>query len=270
MTRRIARTSDGTVLLGDESGFVPLSAVRPDLDSIGDALRVAPEGLPDPGAATASRVPESEITFGPPLDPGKLLGIGLNYVDHADDLAADYPEEPASFFKPASAAVGPGGPIRLPDPEVTDRVTAEGELAVVLGRTCTDLSRDDVGDVVAGVLPVIDMTAEDILQRNPRFLTRSKSFDTFLVLGPWIQLVDLTGLSDTVVETVRNGETVASDVVRNMAFSPAELVAFHSRVMTLEPGDLISTGTPGAGEIDADDHVEAVVEGVGSVGADVV
>lgn len=211
MTLRIARSADGTPLLGDDVGFVPLSAADSALDTVADALEAATDGLPAPATAPARRVPPTDVRFGRPIEPGKVLGIGLNYVDHADDLDADSPDAPASFFKPASATIGPGGPIRLPPTEMSDQVTAEAELAVVIGRTCSDVDPANVDDVVAGLLPVIDVTAEDILERNPRYLTRAKSFDTFLVVGPWLEVGGVDRLDDTIIRTVRNGETVAEN-----------------------------------------------------------
>ncbi|WP_435117759.1 fumarylacetoacetate hydrolase family protein [Halolamina sp. C58] len=270
--RYLARTADGEALLGDDDGFVPLAAAS-EHASVRDALPAAAAGtLPAPDSATADRIPREKRSLGAFLDePGKLFGIGLNYVEHAGDLSEEAPEEPASFFKPATAATGPGGPIRLPPASISERVTAEAELAVVIGRTCRNVDAADADDVIAGYAPVIDVTAEDVLQRNPRFLTRSKSFDTFLVLGPHLAVPEAgTDLSDATVRTIVDGETVAENVVGNMTFPPRELVAFHSDVMTLEPGDVISTGTPGAGVIEPGDHVRAEVEGFGSVGADVV
>ena len=273
--RYLARDADGRALVGDDRGYVPLSAADPSASAVGDVLPRAADGtLPGPDGATAGRTPADRLSFGRPLSPpetGKLFGIGLNYADHAADLDEDSPDEPASFFKPATAATGPGGPIRLPPTELTDRVTAEAELAVVVGRTCSDVDVDDADDVVAGFLPVIDMTAEDVLRRNPRFLTRAKSFDTFLVLGPRIAVPEEpTSLDDVSVRTVVNDEVVAENRVGNMHVPPRELVAFHSAVMTLEPGDVISTGTPGAHPIEPGDTVRAEVDRVGSVSADVV
>lgn len=270
---RLARTTDGTPLLGDEDGFVPLSSADPSLTSVADALpRAASGDLPTPDDAVAQRTLAAELSIAAPLErPGKLWGIGLNYADHAADLDEDRPTEPASFMKPASSVTGPDGPIRLPPTDVTDHVTAEAELAVVIGRTCSNLAESEVDDVIAGYLPVIDMTAEDILNRNPRFLTRAKSFDTFLVFGPSLLTTDEVGLlDDLTVRTIRNDEVVAENGVRNMMTPPRELVSFHSKVMTLEPGDVISTGTPGAVHIIPDDEVRAEVDGVGSVVADVV
>lgn len=267
---RLARTRDGRPMVGSADGFVPLTAAAPDCATVLDALRR--DTPPDPADATASPVPAAGLSFGPPLASfGKLWGIGLNYAEHAADLDEAAPEEPASFMKPSTAVVGPGGPVRLPDRALADRVTAEAELAVVIGRTCTDVSPDAVDDVIGGFVPVIDLTAEDVLERNPRFLTRAKSFDTFLVVGPWIRLPHAVGaLADIEVRTVVNDEVRARNVVRNMHVPPTELVAFHSRVMTLEPGDLISTGTPGAAVVEPGDRVRAEVDGVGTVAADVV
>ena len=285
--RYLARTATGDPLLGgsgmsgtsrttgetgDSGGFVPLGAAYPEASSVRDALPRATDGLRNPAETTAAPVPREGITFGPPLDtPGKLFGIGLNYADHAADLSEDPPDEPASFFKPGTAATGPGGPIRLPPTEQSERVTAEAELAVVIGRTCRDVAVDDADDVIAGYTPVVDVTAEDVLQRNPRFLTRSKSYDTFLVLGPHIAVPGPgASLDDIEVRTVVNDEVRARNVVANMHFSPRELVAYHSEVMTLKPGDVISTGTPGAHPIEPGDHVRAEVDRIGSVVADVV
>lgn len=173
----LARTADGQPLLGDESGFVPLGAVHPEMETVRDALSHAAAGtLEEPAAAPAEPVDRTDVTFGPPLaEFGKLWGIGLNYAEHGGDLDEQRPDEPASFMKPTTTLTGPGGPIRLPPTERTDRVTAEAELGVLVGRACRGIDENQVGDVIAGYLPVIDMTAEDILQRNPRFLTRAKA-----------------------------------------------------------------------------------------------
>lgn len=268
----LARTMDGRPLLGDGSGFVPLGAVHPEVETVRDALSRAAAGtLGDPATASAEPIGRSSLIFGPPIaEFGKLWGIGLNYAEHAGDLDEQRPDQPASFMKPKTALTGPGGPIRLPPAELTERVTAEAELGVVVGRECRGIDERTVDDVVAGYLPVIDMTAEDILQRNPRFLTRAKSFDTFLVPGPVIAVPDDEfSLTDLTVRTEVNGTVEAENTVTNMLFPPAEIVAFHSEVMTLQPGDLFSTGTPGAAPIEPGDEVRASVESIGSVEASV-
>ncbi|ELY93433.1 fumarylacetoacetate hydrolase [Natrialba hulunbeirensis JCM 10989] len=269
----LARTLDGKPLLGDDEGYVPLAAAAPELESVSDALpRAAAGTLPDLDDVPAERIDPEHVQFGPPLAQfGKLWGIGLNYEEHAGDLDEQRPEEPASFMKPASALTGPGGPIRLPPVEQTDGVTAEAELAVIMGRQCRNVAESDADDVIAGYLPVIDMTAEDILQRNPRFLTRAKSFDSFIVVGPAIAVPEEPlALEELTVQTIVNGEVTAENEIRNMLFPPREIVSFHSDVMTLEPGDLFSTGTPGAEPLEPGDHVEANVESIGSVEAPVV
>ena len=271
--RYLARTMDGKPMLGDDTGFVPLGAVHPEIDTIREALpRAAAGTLGDPSDAPAAPLSSKALTFGPPLARfGKLWGIGLNYAGHAGDLDEQRPDEPASFMKPNTALTAPGGPIRLPPTSQSDRVTAEAELGVLVGRECRCIDEGEAEGVIAGYLPVIDMTAEDILQRNPRFLTRAKSFDTFLVPGPLIMVpesgFDLTNLT---VQTEINGEVEAENQVANMLFTPTELVAFHSNVMTLQPGDLISTGTPGAAPIKPGDRVRADVESIGSVEASVI
>ena len=193
--------------------------------------------------------------------PRKLWGIGLNYVEHAGDLQERAPsEEPASFMRPDTTIIGPGEEVVLP--AQSGRVTAEAELALIIGREAKDLSEDDAPSVVAGFTTVLDMTAEDILRRNPRYLTRAKSFDTFFSFGPELvtpdEIADLEALE---VSTVLNGEVRRSNIVSNMTFSPWWLVSFHSRVMTLLPGDVISTGTPGAVIIQEGDVAECRITG---------
>jgi 2-keto-4-pentenoate hydratase/2-oxohepta-3-ene-1,7-dioic acid hydratase in catechol pathway len=270
---KLARSADGEALVGDKNGFLPLESCDHSIKRVATALPLAAKGeIPDLNGAPACPTPPSSLSFGLPLESfGKLWGIGLNYLEHANDLDETRPEEPGSFMKPISTLTGPGGPIRLPSKSISDRVTAEAELGVVIGRTCTNLPPERTDDVIAGYVPVIDMTAEDILEKNPRYLTRSKSFDTFLVLGPWITTSDeISNLSDITVQTIIDGDVVAENSVKNMKMKPHELVSFHSKVMTLYPGDIISTGTPGAGVIESGMTVEANIHEVGSLSANVV
>jgi 2-keto-4-pentenoate hydratase/2-oxohepta-3-ene-1,7-dioic acid hydratase in catechol pathway len=193
--------------------------------------------------------------------PRKIWGIGLNYVEHAGDLQEIAPsEEPASFMRPDTAIIGPGDEVVLP--AQSERVTAEAELALIIGREAKDVLEEDAPSVVAGFTTVLDMTAEDILRRNPRYLTRAKSFDTFFSFGPELvtpdEMADLEALE---VSTVLNGEVRRSNTVSKMTFSPWWLVSFHSRVMTLLPGDVISTGTPGAVVIQEGDVAECRITG---------
>lgn len=193
--------------------------------------------------------------------PSKIWGIGLNYVDHAADLAEVAPNtEPASFMKPDTAIIGPGDTIRIP--LQSERTTAEAELGVVFGKRCKDVEPENWLSVVAGFTTIIDMTAEDILRKNPRYLTRCKSFDTFFSFGP--ELVTPDEVDDVMrlkVATIHNGSVHAENVVSNMTFPPDYLVSFHSRVMTMLPGDIISTGTPRAVPIAHGDRVECRIDG---------
>ena len=207
-------------------------------------------------------VPQEQLAYAPLYRrPRKIWGIGLNYVEHAADLSEKAPStEPASFLKPDTAIIGPGDPIRIP-PQ-SQRTTAEGELGVVIGRECKDVDEADAPSVVAGFTTIVDMTAEDILEKNPRYLTRSKSFDTFFSFGPELVTVDEVDDVDALeVATIHNGQVHRRNVVSNMTFRPWWLVAFHSRVMTLLPGDVISTGTPGAVHIRSGDTAGVQITG---------
>jgi 2-keto-4-pentenoate hydratase/2-oxohepta-3-ene-1,7-dioic acid hydratase in catechol pathway len=253
-----------------DRGVVPVRAINARRGSAWptDLLSLVRQGLSpmlSEDAAGVTALDPTTVRFGPPFrHPSKIWGIGLNYRAHADDLGAPYPTEPASFLKGEQTIVGPGDEIVLP-PQ-SQRVTAEAELGVVIGRTCRFVSEEEATAYVAGVCLVIDMTAEDILQRNPRFLTRAKNFDTFFSFGPeLITLDEIQSLPDLRVGTYRNGELHRENVVSDMAFLPMSLVSFHSHVATLYPGDIISTGTPGAVVIEDGDVAECRIEGLGEL-----
>lgn len=202
--------------------------------------------------------------------PPKIWCIGLNYHSHAVDINAVQPEEPGSFMKPASCLFEPGGEIVLPPPEISDDVDAEGELGVVIGKRCRFVPADQVREVIFGYTTTLDMTALDVLRKNPRYLTRSKSIDTFFSFGPVIVTADEIADVDALeVITGHNGGICSQDFVRNMRTRPFELVRFHSDFFTLEPGDLISTGCPKGARIKAGDKVEARIRGVGDLRASV-
>ncbi len=211
----------------------------------------------------------SAVSFAPLYrHPRKIWGIGLNYRAHADDLGAPYPTEPASFMKGDHTIIGPDEDIVLP-PQ-SERVTAEAELGLIIGRHCRNVGEDDALSYVAGVCPVLDQTAEDILGRNPRFLTRSKNFPTFFSFGPELVTMDevlerFASIDDIVVSTEHNGALHRQNVVSDMTFRPAQLVSFHSQAMPLYPGDIISTGTPGAVVIEDGDRATCRIDGIGTL-----
>jgi 2-keto-4-pentenoate hydratase/2-oxohepta-3-ene-1,7-dioic acid hydratase in catechol pathway len=221
-------------------------------------------GLSGAGSRNLSggAIPRERVSYGPPYRrPRKIWGIGLNYAEHASDLSEKPPAEgPASFMKPDTTIIGPGDEIRLP--RQSERVTGEAELGIVIGREVKDVPVEDAPSVVAGLTTVLDITAEDILQENPRYLTRAKSFDTFFGFGPELVTLDEVGeIGALEVATVLNGEVRRKNVVSNMTYGPWQLVSFHSEVMTLLPGDVISTGTPGAVVLRNGDVLECRIEG---------
>lgn len=188
--------------------------------------------------------------------PRKIWGIGLNYKAHADDLSEKLPDsEPASFMKPDTSIIGYGDTIKIP--ELSQRTTGEAELGLIFGNRCKNVSRKNWRSVIAGFTCIIDMTAEDILKRNPRNLTQSKSFDTFFSFGPVFYTLDeVEDLFKLMVRTVINGKVHAENTVDNMTFPIDFLVSYHSRIMTMLPGDIISTGTPGATPLKHGDIIE--------------
>ena len=205
-------------------------------------------------------VPLSRARLAAPVEPSKIVCVGRNYREHAAELGNEMPAEPLLFLKPPSSLVGHDEAIELP--AESSRVEHEGELGVVIGRRCRRLSdADDPLAYVFGYTCVNDVTARDLQRRDVQF-TRAKGFDTFCPAGPFV----VTGLdpSNLLVETRVNGETRQSGRTGAMAFPVPFLVRYVSRVMTLEPGDLISTGTPaGVGPLVEGDLVEVEVGGVG-------
>lgn len=200
--------------------------------------------------------------------PPKIWCIGLNYRSHAEDIQAAQPEEPGSFMKPASCMFEPGENIVLPPPELSSDVDAEGELGVIIGRQCRFVPADSVREVIFGYTTTLDLTALDVLRKNPRYLTRAKSFDTFFSFGPVVVTADeIPDVDALEVITEHNDSVCSRDFVRNMRTRPFELVRFHSDYMTLYPGDLISTGCPKGARIQAGDRVRARINGIGTLEA---
>lgn len=195
-----------------------------------------------------------------PLTPSKIVGIGVNYRDHAAERGKPVPSEPLLFLKPPSSVIGPGEPIRRP--AWAGRVDHEAELGVVIGRAARELaSPEAAAEHILGVVCVNDVTARELQARDVQF-TRAKGFDSFCPVGPCLA-TDLD-LAELRVEGRVNGQPRQSASTRDMVFPPAYLVWYVSRVMTLVPGDMISTGTPaGIGPLEAGDEVEVEVEGVG-------
>ena len=256
-----------------EGGIAPVLEINSRFDRHypNDLLELIRAGVKDIPTSGIPPIPFEQIQPQLPYPvPPKIWCIGLNYHSHAVDINAVQPEEPGSFMKPASCMFQPGGEIVLPPPEFSDDVDAEGELGVVIGRTCKHVPRESAREVIFGFTTTLDLTALDVLRKNPRYLTRSKSFDTFFSFGPVIVTADeIPDVDALEVITEHNDGVCSRDFVSNMRHRPFELVRFHSQYMTLHPGDLISTGCPKGARIKPGDRVRARIEGVGVIEATV-
>jgi 2-keto-4-pentenoate hydratase/2-oxohepta-3-ene-1,7-dioic acid hydratase in catechol pathway len=207
------------------------------------------------------RLQASQVVLLAPVLPSKIVGINLNYRDHASEMGVAVPQEPAIFFKPVSALVGPGDPIVYP-PQ-SRRVDYEAELAIVIRRRCRNVPSARAREHVLGYTCLNDVTARD-LERRDRVLGRAKGFDTFCPLGPCITTdIDAHAVR---VETYVNGERRQSGSTKELVFPVEDLVARISEIMTLLPGDVIASGTPGGvGPLQPGDRVEVRIEGIGSL-----
>jgi 2-keto-4-pentenoate hydratase/2-oxohepta-3-ene-1,7-dioic acid hydratase in catechol pathway len=222
------------------------------------SLLAGPAWLASPGA-TAEGPRLSEVELLAPCEPSKIVAVGLNYRKHAEEMKKPLPQEPLLFIKPSTAVNAPGSPIILP-PESQD-VQHEGELALVIGRPLHRASEAEAAAGIFGLACFNDVTARDIQRREIQH-TRSKSYDTFACLGPWIE----TECSPADLRLVCrvNGQIRQDARTSDMIFSPARLVAFITQIMTLLPGDVVSTGTPsGVGRLLPGDTVEVELEGIG-------
>jgi 2-keto-4-pentenoate hydratase/2-oxohepta-3-ene-1,7-dioic acid hydratase in catechol pathway len=202
-----------------------------------------------------------EATLLAPVQPSKIVCVGRNYREHAAELGNEVPQEPLLFFKPPSALLAPGGTILRP--KVSERTDYEGELGVVIARRAHKLpDNEDTRPYILGYTCVNDFTARDLQNKDGQW-TRAKGFDTFCPVGPVVTQA-LDPWSGVQVETRVNGEVRQSGNTREFIFSLGLIIRYISQFMTLEPGDLIATGTPkGVGPVVAGDVVEVSVEGVG-------
>jgi 2-keto-4-pentenoate hydratase/2-oxohepta-3-ene-1,7-dioic acid hydratase in catechol pathway len=252
------RDGGGSRLGSVEDGLVVPLAGR----DVGDALA----GLPEPaGAAVALEALELLA----PLAPGKLIGVGLNYRDHAAETGAELPREPLLFAKLASSVTSPAGDVVRP--AYTDELDYEGELAVVIGRRARDVATGGALDHVFGYAVMNDVTARDRQRAEPQWV-RAKGGDTFAPFGPWVTTADeVPDPQALAIRTTVNGELRQDGSTADMVFSVAALVAWCSASFTLEPGDVITTGTPaGVGVargsfLAPGDRVRVEIEGLGAL-----
>ncbi len=194
----------------------------------------------------------------PPCQPTKIILAGLNYLSHANELEMEAPNEPVIFLKPISSLIGHKDNIQLP--HQSNRVDYEAEIAVVIGRHCKDIEPKEAHKVIWGITCLNDITARDLQKKDGQW-TRAKSFDTFCPIGPFI--APYTGNRELIVKAHLNGKLVQEGSSSDMIFSIEELVSFISRIMTLNKGDIISTGTPpGIGQLHKGDEICIEIEGV--------
>ncbi|MFZ0313426.1 MAG: fumarylacetoacetate hydrolase family protein [Candidatus Korobacteraceae bacterium] len=224
----------------------------------------APQSFSEFEQAKKSDLGLSAVRLLAPAEPGKIVCIGRNYREHAKELDHPIPTEPLIFLKPPSSLIGPDDEIRRPA-ELSQRVDYEGELAVVIGKRCYCLPEgDDVKPYIVGYTCLNDVTARDLQNKDGQW-TRAKSFDTFCPVGP-VVADDLDPWKGVRVQSRVNGELRQNGTTADFLFPLDVLVRFISQVMTLEPGDVIATGTPaGVGPLKAGDVVEVTVEGVGTL-----
>jgi acylpyruvate hydrolase len=223
-------------------------------------------------AADGERLARDSVRLGPPVpDPSKIVCLGLNYRDHAEESGLTPPSAPMFFAKFPNSLIGPGE--RIVPPATTQKVDYEAELAVVIGRRGRDIAAADALDHVAGAMPFNDVSARDLQLAN-NLWTGGKAIDTFGPCGPELVLLDeIEDLQALPIRARVNGETLQDGTTADMIFGVAETIAFLSQIMTLEPGDIIATGTPaGVGQsrdpqvfLRSGDVVEIEIEGLGTL-----
>jgi 2-keto-4-pentenoate hydratase/2-oxohepta-3-ene-1,7-dioic acid hydratase in catechol pathway len=203
----------------------------------------------------------SRVNLLSPCTPSKIVAVGLNYRDHANEMGFQAPDEPIIFLKPPTAIIGPGDAIL--SPAASAQVDYEAELGIVIRDTIRDIRPEESGRHILGFTCANDVTARDLQKKDGQW-TRAKSFDTFCPVGPWIE----TGLNpdDLLIESYLNNERRQSSRTSQFIFNVSRLVSFISGIMTLLPGDLIITGTPaGIGPMKPGDEIEVRIEGIGSL-----
>jgi 2-keto-4-pentenoate hydratase/2-oxohepta-3-ene-1,7-dioic acid hydratase in catechol pathway len=208
---------------------------------------------------TEKSVPFDSVRILPPSVPGKAVCVGLNYRDHAEEFGKPIPESPTLFIKPDTAVIGHLDYIEYP--EMSKRVDYECELVVVIKKKIRNISKDEAKDAILGYTCGNDVTARDLQPKDGQW-TVAKSFDTFLPFGPWI-VTDIEP-SNLNIKTYLNGEVKQSSNTKHLIFDAYTLVSYISKVMTLNPGDIIMTGTPsGISPMSCGDKVEIEIEGIG-------
>lgn len=224
-------------------------------------LAESPWSSDEPKMLALPPVPLSELSLLAPVVPSKIVCVGRNYRDHAKELGNEVPSEPLLFFKPPSSLLPAGAPILLP--AISQRVDFEGELAIVIGKRARKLrSREDIRPYIHGLTLANDVTARDLQKKEGQW-TRGKGFDTFCPVGPFVE-TGLDPLAPLTITTRVNGVLRQQGNTGDFIFSLSELLEYITAAMTLEPGDLLLTGTPaGVGPLVAGDVVEVSIPEIG-------
>ena len=229
----------------------------------GDTVHVWKGGLFDGGEESGETLPLSEVRLLAPCQPTKLICVGFNYRDHAEEFNTPLPEKPNIFMKPLSALTGPEAPVYFPK-ALAKQVDYEVELVVVIGKRARHVSKADAPDYVLGYTIGNDVTARD-MQDTTQQWTVCKGFDTFAPIGPWIE-TSIDPRDGLDVSSWVNGQRRQHSNTKNLIFDVPYLVSWLSRAMTLEPGDVIFTGTPsGIGPVQVGDVMEMRIQGIGSL-----
>jgi 2-keto-4-pentenoate hydratase/2-oxohepta-3-ene-1,7-dioic acid hydratase in catechol pathway len=227
----------------------------------GDIIRLVKGDFFDTLVEMDSQLNVKDVKIVAPVSPTKIIAIGLNYIDHAKELNLPLPEEPLIFLKPPSSIIGPYETIYYP--QQAKRVDYEAELAIVIRKKTYNISHEKVKDYIFGYTCLNDVTARDLQKKDGQW-TRAKSFDTFCPIGPYVETeIDASSLK---IELLVNKKVKQSSNTSKMIFNCNKLVEFISGIMTLEPGDVIATGTPqGVGPLKVGDEVEVRIEKIGSL-----
>ncbi len=256
---RLGLVDGGSVADITEFGGAPAG---PD-GALAQVIRTGLTGIRSESIAACPHVPLDGVAWEAPLPrPGKIIGAPANYFEHADEMPdSSTIVEWGVFLKAGTSVTGPGGPVRLPYRDC--RTDYEGELAVVIGKRGRNIALDDAIDHVYGYTCLIDVTVRSTEDRSTR-----KSFDTFSPIGPWVVTADELGAAnDLELRLTVNGETRQHSSTARLIYGVPELIAYASSVMTLEPGDIIATGTPaGVGPVADGDQVVVEIEGIGALG----
>ncbi len=249
---KIARYQDGSLI---KWGVIEMNTIR------------EMEGDPFEHFHLSSKIKRiEEVKILPPCLPSKIVALGLNYRDHAEEVKMVLPEKPILFIKPSTSVIGPGEAIIYP--KISKRVDYEAELGIVIRKKTKSVPVEGSVDYILGYTCFNDVTARDLQPKDGQW-TLAKSFDTFAPIGPWIVTdIDPRHLE---ISAYLNGERHQHSNTNHLILSPHQLVSFISHVMTLLPGDVIATGTPsGIGPMAVGDHVEVVIEGIGTLSNRVV